>query len=196
MEEGKVEARLRLCRRHRPITEARNPRRVEEQPAMGLERERLGCADGDFGRAVLERHIDGPGSIFIVQPRVGADELAALFALVPAVLPPAAPALGAEDDGRREGERRENASGPRCSTQFRPDGSDPFLRKSRERVLGGRLSQRGLAGHGDCDGGASPPWVDSRSLKSGHGPCSRIVESSISLSGFRDVCSTSLCGLS
>lgn len=106
MQEGEVEARLGLCRWDRAVTNPQHARRVEEEPTVRLERQGLGCVNDDLGRAVLVGDVDRSGSILVEKRRVRPDELAALFPLLPPLLPPALCTGSSEDDGRSEREGR------------------------------------------------------------------------------------------
>lgn len=88
MQERQIQARFCLSRRNRSIAQARHSWRIEKQPSMRLERQRLRGIDDDFGRAVFVGDVYRSRAVLVVQPRIGADQLPALLVFVPPLLPP------------------------------------------------------------------------------------------------------------
>lgn len=150
MQERQIQARFCLSRRNRSIAQARHSWRIEKQPSMRLERQRLRGIDDDFGRAVFVGDVYRSRAVLVVQPRIGADQLPALLVFVPPLLPPPPAALGAEDDGQGERERGEGASGARRGPQPLAQDAGPFLQKRSKRILRRRPAHIRLCRHVLC----------------------------------------------
>lgn len=147
MQERQIQARFCLSRRDRPIAKARHSWRIEKQPSMRLECQRLRGIDDNLGRAVFVGDVYRSRAVLVVQPRIGADQLPALLVFVPSLLPPPPAALGAEDDGQGERERGEGASGARRRPQPLAQDAGPFLHKLGQRIFRRRPAQIRLCRH-------------------------------------------------
>lgn len=150
MQERQIQARFCLGRRNRPIAKAGHSWRIEKQPSVRLERQRLRGIDDNLGRAVFVGDVYRSRAVLVVQPRIGADQLPALLVFVPPLLPPPPAALGAEDDGQGERERSEGASSARRRPQPLAQDAGPFLQKRGQRILRRRPAQIRLCRHDFC----------------------------------------------
>ena len=99
VQEGQVEARLDLGRRHvrgrLAVAQPDGARRVQEEPSVGVKRGRLGRVDGDLGGRGLVGHEDGARAVLGPKARVSPQESPALLPLSTPALPPPPPTLAA-----------------------------------------------------------------------------------------------------
>lgn len=167
MEEGQIESWFDICRQcsqNAIRLQACRSRRIEEQATMRIKCRGLSRVYCDFAGAILVRHVDGPGTVFALQPGIPSKQPLPSFSLFSLSIIQLEASIAAGHNGKGQSECRYETSGPRVVLEAQSLATCSYasvivVEKGVDAV-DGREAKGGLSGHDESCGKQSIEAAD------------------------------------